>query len=419
MGLEKKFETYTNDLCKQIRNKDVHASIRLEINDHLHTLKEEAMRTGLSEEEAIDQALTYIGDAAILGKQLNETHKAPIDVKTILLVLGACLFGLLVMYYLQFHSAFTNLRDMKVFNKSLGFYLFGALLMFSLSTFDYRRLFMYSWHLYIATHVALLFSVLFGVKVNGVPYLSLNYFNINLIDITPFLLAISFAGIFQSWDWRDRSKSWLGVGVLSLPIILLYTTGALSTIIISMIVCIAIMHASTANLKQIIIFSVVASIYPIVNLLFHSQEYTLFSLYIAPGLGTTEGLHVTSELIPDVHTDLIFAYIIYSFGWVAGITIFMLFVFFICRVLSTAKSVKLAYGRMLITGLAATFATKFILSILTNLGLFPFLLGVSIPFMSFGGSHILLEMMAVGLFLSIYRRRRIGDIFWQDMKYNS
>jgi cell division protein FtsW (lipid II flippase) len=68
--------------------------------------------------------------------------------------------------------------------------------------------------------------------------------------------------------------------------------------------------------------------------------------------------------------------------------------------------------------LAVTFASQFILSILTNLGLSPFP-GVAMPFMSFGGSHILLEMIAVGLILSIFRRRKAADILWLDIKNNT
>lgn len=133
MGLEKKFEKYIKNVCKRIKNKDVHTDIKLELMDHLYTLKEEAMNAGMSEEEAVDQAIEQIGDAAILGAQLHETHKTQMDLKMILLVLAACSFGLLVMYFLQFHSEFTNLQDMNIFYKSLAFYLVGQCLLCFLS----------------------------------------------------------------------------------------------------------------------------------------------------------------------------------------------------------------------------------------------------------------------------------------------
>lgn len=411
MGLDDKFEMYIRDLCKVIKNKDVHAQIKLEIKDHLHTLKEEAMSTGLSEEEAIDQALARMGDAVVLGKQLNKTHKAPMDVKMLLPVLTASLFGLLVMYYLQFHSAFTELQELKVFNKSFSFYSLGVVLMLSLFMFDYRRLMKYSKHIYTATILILILTVLIGVRVDDVPFLNVGFATINFTEITPFLLAIAFAGMFHSWDWKDNRKSLLGIGIMSIPILLMATTGAFAATIISIIVCAAIMHTSRSSLKQTITFAVVASIWPFWNLLSLSQNsmvssYTDLKIDEAYFIGSA--LQVTPSSISEVHTDFILAYIIYSFGWLAAITALTLVIFFIYRISITAKRVNSPYGKLLITGLAAVFSAQFILSLLTNLGLSP-LTGVPVPFMSYGGSHLLLEMISAGLILSVYRRRKTKE----------
>ncbi|WP_282035371.1 FtsW/RodA/SpoVE family cell cycle protein [Metabacillus indicus] len=412
MGLDTKFEMYIRELCKRIKNKDVHAHIKLEINDHLHTLKEEAMSTGLSEEEAIDQALARMGDAEVLGKQLNKTHKDPMDVKILLPVLTVSLFGLLVMYYLQFHSAFTELQELKVFNKSLGFYLFGVVLMLSIFMFDYRRLMKYTKHFYAATILILLLTVLIGVRVDNVPFLNVGFATINFTEITPFLLVIAFAGIFHSWDWNDNRKTWLGIGIMSIPLSFMATTGAFAATIISIIVCAAIMLTSRSSLKQTITFAVVASIWPIWNLLSLSQISPMVSSYSDLKIGEAyfigRALQVTPSFISEVHTDFILAYIIYSFGWLAAITAMTLVIFFIWRISITAKSVNSPYGKLLITGLTAVFSAQFLLSLLTNLGLSP-LTGVSVPFMSYGGSHLLLEMISAGLILSIYRRRKAKE----------
>ncbi|MGV2941517.1 FtsW/RodA/SpoVE family cell cycle protein [Mesobacillus sp. LC4] len=412
MGLDNKFDMYIRDLCKLIKNKDVHAHIKLEINDHLHTLKEEAMSTGLSEEEAIDQALARMGDAVVLGKQLNKTHKAPMDVKMLLPVLTASLFGLLVMYYLQFHSAFTELQELKVFNKSLSFYSVGVVLMLSLFMFDYRRLMKYSKHFYAATILILLLTVLIGVRVDDVPFLNVGFATINFTEITPFLLVIAFSGMFHSWDWKDNRKSWFGLGIISIPILLMATTGAFAATIISIIVSAVIMHTSRSSLKQTITFAVVASLWPIWNLLSLSQRYSMVSSYTDLKIGEAyfvgSTLQVTPSFISEVHTDFILAYIIYSFGWLAAITALALVIFFICRISITAKSVNPPYGKLLITGFAAVFSAQFILSLLTNLGLSP-LTGVPVPFMSYGGSHLLLEMISAGLILSVYRRRKTKE----------
>ncbi|WP_342493632.1 FtsW/RodA/SpoVE family cell cycle protein [Bacillus sp. FSL R5-0712] len=412
MGLDKKFEKYVKSVCKQIKNKDVHSSVKLELLDHLYTLKEEAMNAGVSEEEAVDQALNQIGDAEILGMQLHETHKTQIDFKMILLVLATCFCGLFVMYFLQFHSDFTNFQNMNIFYKSLAFYLIGLVLMFGLFSFDYRRLLKYSWHLYIGTLGTLIFSMMFGARVNGVLFLKINDVSINLTEIMPFLLAISLAGIFHNWNWENAYKAWFGVGVMALPIILISTIGFLPATVICLVMCLTVMYVSSASLWQIIMLTATGILYVMVE---------LFSLFQADGHPffyrihefSSNGLQITPYAMSEVHTDWMFTYIIYSFGWLAGLIAILLFVIFIHRVFHTAKRVKMAYGKMVMTGLAAVFAAKCLLSIFTNFGFLP-LPGVSMPFMSYGGSHILLEMMAVGLILSIYRRRKMGDVFRRE-----
>lgn len=412
MGLEKKFEKYIKNVCKRIKNKDVHTDIKLELMDHLYTLKEEAMNAGMSEEEAVDQAIEQIGDAAILGAQLHETHKTQMDLKMILLVLAACSFGLLVMYFLQFHSEFTNLQDMNIFYKSLAFYLVGLVLMFALFSFDYRRLLKCSWHLYIGTLGMVLLTMVFGIRVNGILFLRLSDSSINLTEIVPFLVTVSLAGIFHSWNWENDFKAWLGVGIMALPVILISAIGFLPATIICFVMCLTMMCVSSARLRQIIPLAAAGGLYLVVELFSLFQGDSRLYFYTVHEF-SSNGLQIIPSAMSEVHTDWMFTYIIYSFGWLAGVVALMLFVIFIYRVFHTAKGVKLTYGKMVMTCLAAVFATKFTLSIFTNFGLLPFP-GLAMPFMSYGGSHILLELMAVGLILGIYRRRQMGDIFPQE-----
>lgn len=408
MGIDKKFEVYIDRLCKQIRNKDIHENIKLEIGDHLQELKEDAMRRGLSEEEAVNEALAHIGDEKILGKQLNKTHKAPLDVQIILPVLAVSLLGLLVMYYLQFHSTIIALHEMNVFNKSLVFYLVGLLLMLVVFKFDYRKLAKHSIHIYAGTLLFLLSTLLLGVRVDGIPFLNIGFAFINFTEITPYLLVVSFAGIFHAWNWKDIRKFWIGTALLAVPILLLSMTGAGDATVISLMVSIVIMYLSSVSIKQVLSFTLLLSIWPMVRFFVQADTSTLPNTYAGLTLRDADfigsALQSTPGLTSEVHTDFIFSYTIYTFGWLSAIIVFALIAYFIWRSISTGRKMAYSYARLLTIGLAATFSVQFFLSILMNLGLSG-LPGAAMPFMSFGGSHILIEMIAVGLLLSIYRRR--------------
>lgn len=434
MGIDKdnKIKEYINKVCTLVKNKDVHSDIKLELTDHLESLKEEAMQSELSEDEAIDKAIDHMGDAEVVGKQLNKAHKAKLDLKILIPVLSISLFALLIMYFIQTNSVVPEARNIKVFQQSLVYYFIATDLMIGLYIFDYRKLFKYSKYIYAGTIALLILASTLGVRINGIPYLNIGFAKINFTEISPFFLVISFAGIFEAWNWRTSSKFVLGIVIMFIPIMLI-STYSLSTAFIYIVLCLAIMITSKAKLKHIIISIAAVTIVPYFYIIVEPYRSKRFFTFLNPnsdpqGMGWLyiqlhktlssagflgNGFNLNPNTIPELHTDFIFAYIIYSFGWLAAITTIIFIAFFIIRMMDTARSTKYSYGKLLVIGFTAAFSAQFILSIATNLGLSP-LFGATMPFMSFGGSHIITDMMSVGLILSVYRRKNLGPVLSEE-----
>jgi cell division protein FtsW (lipid II flippase) len=112
-------------------------------------------------------------------------------------------------------------------------------------------------------------------------------------------------------------------------------------------------------------------------------------------------------LIPSRNTDFVFTYIVCAFGWAAGIFLAIMFAAYIIRIIHTAALVKDSYGRLLVSGFAAIFAVRFFWNIPMALGITP-ITGVSLPFISYGRIDYLVNMAAIGLILSVYRRKNIS-----------
>ena len=119
-----------------------------------------------------------------------------------------------------------------------------------------------------------------------------------------------------------------------------------------------------------------------------------------------QGFTLEPRLVPEVHTDFIFTYITYTFGWIAGIIIAALIILFLVRIARIALVVKTNYAKLIIYGFVAIFSTQFLWNILMNLGAAP-MAGVGLPFISYGGSQFIMNMVAVGLISSVYRRKNI------------
>jgi cell division protein FtsW (lipid II flippase) len=422
------FQGYIETVCLLIKNKDVHNDIKLELEDHLETLKEEFIASGASYEEAALKAIAHMGDASVIGRQLNSTHKAKLDLRTLIPVIALSVFGLVSMYILQANSLNSRLSDMRIFQKSLIFYILGILIMLGLYFFDYRKLLPYSKYVYIVTLMLLVFTLFFGNHVNGMPFLSIGNININFISVCPLILVTALAGIFHDWNWQSTKGYLIALGIIAVPGWLLLLVSSITTMLIYMIGCIALMLVS--KLKLHLTLMPPAGLLSVLYIFIISEPYRTKRLFTflnpqndPQGMGwlylqlhdtiSSAGLlgNNTADIhskIPELHTDFIFTYIAYTFGWLAAAIIIILILAFILRMVHVTSTAKHSYGRLLSAGFVAVLSTQFILSITTSLGISPFF-GVSLPFMSFGGSHIIMDMASAGIILSVYRRRNLSN----------
>ena len=108
--------------------------------------------------------------------------------------------------------------------------------------------------------------------------------------------------------------------------------------------------------------------------------------------------------LPQMHTDFIFSYIIYAFGWLAGISIIVLSIVFFIRLIKTIKSIEDNYGRLLVATFSSLLIIQFVYNILMILGLAP-IAGISMPFISYGTVLNMVNMIMIGIISSIYRRK--------------
>ena len=104
--------------------------------------------------------------------------------------------------------------------------------------------------------------------------------------------------------------------------------------------------------------------------------------------------------LPAAHTDFIFAIIVEETGLFGGITLLGLYLWFFLSGLSIVSKTKDPYGKLLAFGLVTLIATHALLNIMINMGMLP-PTGVSLPFISYGGSSFFILSIATGILLNI------------------
>ena len=120
------------------------------------------------------------------------------------------------------------------------------------------------------------------------------------------------------------------------------------------------------------------------------------------GRGPGEGTIKTA--LPDAHTDFIFAVVAEEYGVIACLVLLGLFAFVVMRALITAAQEKDAATRLAIQGLALLFGLQALINMGVNVGLLP-AKGITLPFVSSGGSSMLAVSITLGMLLALTRRR--------------
>jgi cell division protein FtsW len=121
-------------------------------------------------------------------------------------------------------------------------------------------------------------------------------------------------------------------------------------------------------------------------------------------LGRGPGEGTIKSVLPDAHTDFIFAVIGEEYGVAACLALVAVFAFIVLRALSAAPHESNSANRLAIQGLAAIFAFQALINMGVNVGLLP-PKGMTLPFISAGGSSMLAQAITAGMLLALTRRR--------------
>jgi rod shape determining protein RodA len=123
------------------------------------------------------------------------------------------------------------------------------------------------------------------------------------------------------------------------------------------------------------------------------------------GRGLFKGVYHRYDYLPVQESDFIFAVLVEELGFVGGAVIIFLYFTFLSRLLRIAKKSKDMYGTLIVTGVTCMFAFQIIENIGMTMGMMP-VTGITLPFLSYGGSSIIASMLSIGLVLNVYMRRK-------------
>ena len=363
----------------------------------------------------------------------KKTKKSYFDYSLMFLIIFMLAFGLLMLYSTSSYNAAIEFGDSTYYlKKQFKSTLLGLAVMFIVANIDYHKLTWAGIVGYVTSLIliALVLSPL-GNEVNGARrWIIIGGMSIQPAEVAKLALIMLLALVINN---RRQNIRKLGVTArifaLCVPPaaeILLITKNMSSALIIVGITFVMLFVASPKYSHYIILGAAGVSLifaYLFLGSGFRSERVdawmdpesyasgkgyqTLQALYaIGSGGLTGKGLGQSVQklgYIPEAQNDMIFSIICEELGLFGGIAVILLFLMMVWRLLVIANNAEDLYGSMIVIGVMAHISIQVVLNIAVVTNVLPNT-GITLPFISYGGTSILFLMMEMGLVLAVSKQ---------------
>ena len=340
-------------------------------------------------------------------------------------ILLACLFLFFVISLISIYSI-----DKALMYKQLIWYIIGFILIFIISIVDNKVIYEKSWSLYIIGIMSLILVLIFGTTINGtrcwfkIPGIG----NIQPSEYVKIILILILSKIIYK-SKKDFKLIFKVLLLTFIPSVLTFLEPDTGVVIIYLVIMFSILFISGIKYRWFIIF-ILLSIFII--------SFILITYYYYPNLfinlfgdsfflrvnrlldwgsgyqfrsGITSigsggllgyGINNTPIYFPEASTDFIFAVFSNNFGFLGSI--FLISIIAICDIelIKIAKKSN-TMDKLIISGFLGMIIYQQFQNIGMTIGLMP-ITGITLPFISYGGSSLLSYMIMIGIILNIEKR---------------
>ncbi|MCB9809088.1 rod shape-determining protein RodA [Candidatus Nomurabacteria bacterium] len=318
--------------------------------------------------------------------------------------------------------------------RQLVFTLVGMLVAFGISFIDLRIIKESRWFIVILYGIGILLLLgLFGLGAtfNGAKsWYSLGPISFQPADFVKIILILILAKYLSRRHIEiARIKHIVVTGIyFFIPFALIVLQPDFGSAMIFLAIWLGMLFASGLTRRHIVFFAVLAAVAGGILWGFVFQDYQKARIisFVNPqadilgagynsyqsmitvgsgqwlGKGVGYGTQSRLQFLPEHETDFVFASFAEEWGFVGSVLLLVLFVIMLSRIIMRARYASSNFSRFVLIGGALYLGTHIFLNIGMNVGLLP-VTGVPLPFMSYGGSHLLVEWIFLGMVLAIER----------------
>ena len=426
-------DEYLKTLLEQIRCRKARPYIRQELRNHMEDQIEANIRAGMDYESAEKEAVRDMGDPVETGISLDRIHKPQIAWKLLIVIALISAAGIITHTMMNRHI---NGGEAYTSGRYVMHIIVGIVVMMGLYFMDYTSLARLS-KLIAATLLAIcLLTLLFGGIVNGTYCMMIGGRPISIQAWMLFYVPV-YGGVIYKYHGLGYKGLMKAVAWMVVPVLLVWQIPAMMTaglMLISMLVMLTI-----AIQKDWFVISKKKSLAGLWGIFTALPLVTFCGMYFGNVLesyqkariqafvsGSGDGSYVTAALrsflttnkwlgssgadisgsLPAFNADYILTYLSSTYGMIAAILVCCILAVLILVIFGTVMKQKNQLGMMMGCGCGMVFLVSLLINILENLGVLP-PTATFLPFLSAGGSYIVVSYGLIGIVLSIYRYKNV------------
>ncbi|ADK14765.1 MULTISPECIES: rod shape-determining protein RodA [Clostridium] len=360
---------------------------------------------------------------------INKKIYRNLDVTTLLVAIAISFFGIMNIY-----SATHNQSNYYYAKLQLLWVILSTIIIFLILLIDYRIIVQYANLIYWSGVGVLLFNDVTSKAIKGASsWIRIGNRALEPAEFVKIGLILIIAKKLEEMDCNiNNLKNFLILCFYAfIPIFLIIIQPNLGMALIYLFIVFCIFFIAGLNLKSIIIG--IASSIPLCLIIWFSgilKEYQKqrITSFINPGAyqqdvsfqltqsliavgsgglhgaGFLKGAQVSGGYIPEVHTDFIFSVIGEEWGLIGSTILLAAYGILIYRIIKSAKDSKDSLGRFICIGIAASLIFSVFQNISMTIGIMP-IAGITLPFVSYGGSSSLANFISLALVLNISMRK--------------
>ena len=350
------------------------------------------------------------------------------------IILGVILL-LLIWSIVNVYSATYFEYSTKLFIKQIIFSVVAMLIILFMPFLDYRKLLNLSPYMYVGGILLLIAVMIFGKEMLGAKrWIKLGFFLFQPSELMKFIMIVLTSHVLDDKRKIGIKETMFVLFLALIPVLLIKKQPDLGTALMVLLPVLVIIF--TAGLPKrymigLITFIIVAS--PLIWTKLHKYQKERIIAFLNPeadpygsayqiiqskiaigsgqltGKGFLEGTQSKLQFLPEQHTDFIFATIGEEWGFIGSVFVIVLYLILGLRILYWGNKVKHIGAKYVCFGAAGLITLQAFINIAMNTGLAP-VVGIPLPFVSYGGTSLLTFSLIIGLVLGVIADYKNSDI---------